>query len=238
MSSIYIYPLSYDTGFAPNPYGGILTFGCCMSNIRRLIKEGDILIGVGSKRLDDILNENNIKLRKTDGKILYIAFITKKMTHIEYSKFVTKNISRDMNIKVPSFKHKSGDSIYNFTEEGKIGLLPNLHLKKSWNDEEKLMSTVKDDISEDVLLSTHYVYFGDAFPDNTFEELDDILELNKKIYIVGKYNMLSINEQLKFKCFNYITKNINESSDCIIGSPCSSYAKLDLTQKPKVVKIP
>ena len=74
MTKIVIYPLSYDTGFAPNPYGNILTFGCCMSKVRKIINEGDILIGVGSKRLDNILAENNVTLKNsTDGKILYIA---------------------------------------------------------------------------------------------------------------------------------------------------------------------
>lgn len=236
MSSVYIYPLSYDTGFAPNPYAGILTFGCCMSNIRNVIKEGDILIGVGSKRLDNILNENGVELvESTDGRILYIAFITKKMSHKEYYKFVRQKGSGDMIMKIPSLKNKTGDSIYQFTEEGKIGLLPNLHLLKSWDNEEKLMTIVKDDISEDVLMSTHYLYFGDAFPDNTFQELDDILEFNKKIYVIGKYNMLSISEELKHKMFCYILKIINQTNKCMIGNPCSSYAKLDLTQKPKVV---
>jgi hypothetical protein len=240
MTKIVIYPLSYDTGFAPNPYGGMLTFGCCMSKVRKIINEDDILIGVGSKRLDNILAENNVTLKgSTDGKILYIAVITKKMPHVEYSKFVRDNILFEIAEKIPSIKNKTGDSIYEFNcvPENKIGLVPNLHLLKSWNDPEKLLSYVKDDISEDVLVSTHYLYFGDAFPDTTIKQLDGIINSNKNNYTIGDCLTVDIDEEIKLLIHEYILNMMESHNTCMLGNPCSSYAELDLTHEPKNIDI-
>jgi len=242
MTKIMIYPLSYDTGFAPNPYGGILTFGCCMSKIRKNISEGDILIGIGSERLDNILSENDVTIKGlTNGKILYIAFITKKTSHNDYSKFVRTNMSSCIAIKIPSPENNSGDSIYEFDDDlvckNKILVIPNLHLKKSWDDIETLRVRIGDDISEDVLLSTHYLYFGDSFPNNTIKQLDDIVEHNKNMCAIGEYISISISEQLSLSIHEYIKITIDVTNKCIIGNPCSSYAKLDLTQNRKIISM-
>jgi hypothetical protein len=40
------YRLNHDLGFAPNPFFGWCTLACCMPQIRKNAKEGDIIIGM------------------------------------------------------------------------------------------------------------------------------------------------------------------------------------------------
>jgi hypothetical protein len=53
---LYSYVVDHDTGYAPNPFGGLCTLACCKysktgrrRNIVELAKEGDWIVGTGGK---------------------------------------------------------------------------------------------------------------------------------------------------------------------------------------------
>ncbi len=47
----YSYVVEHDLGFAPNPYHGACTLGCCKPQIRKLASVGDIILGTGAKKI-------------------------------------------------------------------------------------------------------------------------------------------------------------------------------------------
>jgi hypothetical protein len=49
MPSLYSYCILYDDGAVPNPYWDVCTLVICKSAIRRTAKEGDWIVGTGSK---------------------------------------------------------------------------------------------------------------------------------------------------------------------------------------------
>ena len=46
---MFSYVVRYDTGFAPNPFHGLLTLACCKPRIRQSAAVNDILIGLSSR---------------------------------------------------------------------------------------------------------------------------------------------------------------------------------------------
>ncbi len=45
---VYSYVVTHDYGFAPNPFGGVLTLATCKPKIRKNAKIGDWIMGTGS----------------------------------------------------------------------------------------------------------------------------------------------------------------------------------------------
>jgi hypothetical protein len=89
---LYSYIVDHDTGFAPNPFGGICTLVCCKfshppkrgkarrRNIVELACPGDWIVGLGGK---------NEEKSSGPGKIIYAMLVTKKMPLDEYCKLST-----------------------------------------------------------------------------------------------------------------------------------------------------
>ncbi len=48
---LFSYIVSHDTGFAPNPFWGFCTLGCCKPVIRRVAQKGDWIAGISPKSL-------------------------------------------------------------------------------------------------------------------------------------------------------------------------------------------
>lgn len=48
MSRFFSYVVTHDSGFAPNPYGGVLTLATCKPRIRLTARSGDWILGTGS----------------------------------------------------------------------------------------------------------------------------------------------------------------------------------------------
>lgn len=44
-TSIFVYTVKEDTGFAPNPFHGVCTLATCKPDIRKIAKPGDFVIG-------------------------------------------------------------------------------------------------------------------------------------------------------------------------------------------------
>lgn len=149
---LYSYKMARDTGFAPNPYFGVLTLATCKENLRRIIQPDNWIAGWTSKSL---------KKYSTDiGKerLVYLAKVSKKLTYAEYWEHYKEKRPVLTN---PDDKAYYGDNIY----EPATGGVPNpqqpdtfiLHPNSSNKTEEK---KAKDLSGEYVLVCEEFYYFG------------------------------------------------------------------------------
>lgn len=68
---LFAYKLTHDTGFAPNPFWGMLTLATCKSAMRLSKEEGDWIAGFTSRTLcgDAVGAEKLLYLMKVSSKI-------------------------------------------------------------------------------------------------------------------------------------------------------------------------
>lgn len=142
---VYSYKIARDYGFAPNPFQGVCTLATCKPRIRKVAKAGDLVFACGSV-------ENN-----RVGKLVCALRITDKLTFQEYwddPRYAAKR---------PNFHaspaHAYGDNIYHrnnrglWIQERSHHSFPNGALNQANLDRDTTTS-------EQVLLSTDFVYFG------------------------------------------------------------------------------
>ena len=145
--------MTHDTGFAPNPYFGILTLATCKPGIRLTKKVGDYIAGFTSEKLCKDVPGNE--------KLVYIMRVTEKITISEYwndSRFRCKRPLKNDAIK------KRGDNIYKPSLHSRSGFIQMPNANHCDGD----MNT--DLEGEFVLVSNDFYYFGIAAIDvQTFE---------------------------------------------------------------------
>ncbi|MDR0499183.1 MAG: hypothetical protein LBH03_05560 [Holophagales bacterium] len=133
------YKMEYDTGFAPNPYGEVLTLATCKPGIRRCAKKDDEWVewvaGFTSKKL---LPSTTIG----QEKLIYLMKVDKKLRFEEYYEQYPE--------KRPD-KCDCGDNIYRLVN-GKYEQVPN-----KYHD---INCCGEDTSSPYVLLATEFYYFG------------------------------------------------------------------------------
>ncbi len=102
MAKGYSYVLATDSGFAPNPFYGVLTLATCKPIVRKVAQMGDYLIGIAPSRYGHGLS--------------YMAKISKGMTFDEYWR------DERFRCKRPEMSQKNerffGDNIYHHLEDG------------------------------------------------------------------------------------------------------------------------
>ena len=76
---LYSYILTYDTGFAPNPFHGYCTLATCKPTLRRTAQVGDWILGTGSKNM-----HAGAKRIDRSGYLVYAMRVTEIMTFEEY----------------------------------------------------------------------------------------------------------------------------------------------------------
>jgi hypothetical protein len=86
--ALYSYVLRFDTGDAPNPYGGVCTLTVCKPAIRRTAQVGDWIIGTGSRHspVGDIA-----------GYLVYAMKVSHKLSLADYD----AHCQRELPIKIP-----------------------------------------------------------------------------------------------------------------------------------------
>ena len=149
MSSVYVYAVSYDLGFAPNPFDGICSLACCKPRIRAAGKPGDWIIGLTGTSLPPAL------------RCVFAMFVTKAITFDEYwagTAFSTRKAQR-----AGSLKKQVGDNIYHRADP-----------TKPWVQEDSVhslesgaqcdLNTAHDTRVNRILLSDRFIYFGAAAP--------------------------------------------------------------------------
>jgi len=144
---VFIYLMTYDLGFAPNPFHGYCTLATCKPGIRSRAGVGDWVIGVGSKSLS-----RRAGREVGIDKVVYAMRVDEVLTWREYSE------DPRFRAKIPSYSpdedrpiEERGDNIY-YLYEGKWYARPSFHYGRK---EEMLR-----DLRGNVLISREFYYFG------------------------------------------------------------------------------
>lgn len=217
---VVFYPVISDSGVAPNPFGGILSFACSFPRIRKSLNRGDVIVGLGSSSLDKRIIENRGRLyQSTEGRVLYIAKVTDIISQQDYSDMVlSADKHSSLKLKIPQNRgsltlQSSGDCFYEF-EGDMLSISPNQHLQDKWFSNIALREEVNYDLSGDVALSEEYIYFGfnhvapASFIAKEMRELD---------LVVGGYCKVPLTEGLNLAFKNYIDIYKNNP---LLGLPC------------------
>ncbi len=147
--NLYIYVVDRDFGFAPNPFHGYCTLATCKPNIRNNAFEGDWIMGVGGRRL------------KATGKCIFLMKVTEIKTFNEYWKDVKFKLKKPVRNGSPVMM--VGDNIYH-----KDSKTDEWHQADSHHSDEggsiNFDNLRTDTKSLNVLISTHFYYFGREAP--------------------------------------------------------------------------
>jgi hypothetical protein len=159
MADVFIYVVARDLGFAPNPFHGFCSLATCKPGIRNSAQVNDWVIGVGGSRL------------RAPGKCIFAMKVTKKITFNEYwnspeyrDKKPVRNGSKMMLL---------GDNIYWHDETNNLWHQAHSHHSLSDGSLNEYNKD-RDTQSSNVLLSSHFYYFGSAapqVPDNIFRDM-------------------------------------------------------------------
>lgn len=145
---LFSYKLTHDSGFAPNPFWGVLTLATCKPGFRRSKRAGDWIAGFTSDRLcgDQVGRE----------RLIFLMRIDEKMSIADY--FRDPMFQR----KIPDLSAK--EEIYRAGDNIHRPLCPypttasDFDLVQNRNHKEK--HKVHDLSGKNVLISTEFVYFG------------------------------------------------------------------------------
>lgn len=153
---LYIYVVARDFGFAPNPFHGRCTLATCKPDIRKVAKVGDWIMGVGGTRLD------------ATGRCVYLMKVSEICTFDEYwldQRFETKKPLRN-----GSSVMMVGDNIYHHDGvEGEWIQEDSHHSNPDGSVNVKNLKT--DTNSTNVLISSHFYYFGCSAPNIDLESI-------------------------------------------------------------------
>lgn len=145
---LYSYILTYDTGFAPNPFYGYCTLATCKPNVRRTAQVDDWIIGTGSKNMT---TGSKTKRINKSGYLVYAMRVTEILTFDEYwndPRFRDKQPGEGA-----CKKRECGDSIY--FRDSSTGELE--QVERSYHCPADKSRDTKPDR---VLVSEDFVYWG------------------------------------------------------------------------------
>lgn len=144
---LFSYKLRNDSGFAPNPFGGVMTLATCKPKIRESKKPGDWIAGFTSVRFNgDAVGSE---------RLIYLMQVTDKMLISEY----WNNSEYEMKKPVSDSTRKNsvGDNIYKPTIENPTSYLD---FEQIENRSHKPKDAEKDLNGKYVLISKKFWYFG------------------------------------------------------------------------------
>lgn len=148
--SLYSYVVRYDSGFAPNPFGGYCTLATCKPGIRKTAQLGDWLLGTGS-------SDRKVK---RGGHVVYAMQVEETLSTEAY--WYDERFQRKKPVIPGSWKTACGDNIYEPLENG------NWHQLNSYHSEDdgspKMPHIQRDTAVQRILVSQRYVYFGAEGP--------------------------------------------------------------------------
>jgi len=145
---LFSYKMTHDSGFAPNPFGGVLTLATCKADIRKCKRVDDWLVGFTSEKL------NGDKVG--DEKLIYLMQIEEKICFEDYWKN-SKYKNKKPNINSQDAIKKTGDNIY----------MPIVEIPKAYLDYKQLPNYNHNENNKEndlmgkyVLVSSNFYYFG------------------------------------------------------------------------------
>lgn len=148
-ASVYVYAVSYDLGFAPNPFGGLCSLACCKPNIRKRARHGDWVIGLTGSKL------------KPAQRCVFSMVVTGDTTFDGYwahPDFATRRPKRN-----GSPKKQVGDNIYHRDTPDAPWLQEN-SVHSLEDGTQCALNTAHDTRINRVLLSDRFIYFGSSAP--------------------------------------------------------------------------
>lgn len=203
---LYSYKMTHDSGFAPNPFHGLLTLATCKPGIRRNTQIGDYVAGFTSVELCRDLPGNE--------KLVFIMRVTEKLTFSEYwfdkrfklkksTRPIPKGIKRINQLSTINDKIRySGDNIYEPNISPPIKFTQRLNINHCGSNN-------KTDLGGGyVLVSDNFYYFGR----NAIKILHKINLPNGQ----GPYGSITENVD---ELFTYLDKNYGEKKNTCIGYP-------------------
>ncbi len=146
---LFIYVMDRDFGFAPNPFHGYCTLATCMAVLRGSAKVGDWVMGVGGGRLN------------APGKCIYAMKVTEVSSFDGYwrdNRFMVKRPLRN-----GSSVMMLGDNIYH-RKSGRGRWIQEDSHHSNQDGSPNTSNLKKDTRSTQVLISTHFYYFGSMAP--------------------------------------------------------------------------
>lgn len=160
MTSVYMYAVSYDLGFAPNPFGGMCSLACCKPRIREHAQIGDWVVGMTGTKLSPA------------KRCIFAMEITGEATFDDY--WASPDHASRKPVRNGTPKKQVGDNIYHRESA-----------QSPWQQEDSVhsledgsqsdLNTKHDTRINRVLLSTKYVYIGslaEPLPQQVINELD------------------------------------------------------------------
>ncbi|MEX0604254.1 MAG: hypothetical protein WD623_02735 [Marinobacter sp.] len=208
-SRLYIYAITRDYGFAPNPFFGVCTLATCKPRIRKQARVGDWILGVGGA-----------ELQEHSRKAIFLMRVSEKTTFQNYwndSRFANKKPLRN-----GSKVRMVGDNIYHKDMHGDW-LQEDSHHSNA--DGTVNQSNLKRDTGETslVLISDYFIYFG-----SKSREIDLTLLDYKRI---RDYRKLELNKNpVAFEYFQEFLDSNSSLVNMIMADPCdfeSSSARVD-----------
>lgn len=159
---VYNYRMTHDTGFAPNPFWGVLTLATCKPQIRKYLKLGEArevwLAGWYTEALKKTYRKENKKtFHAEEGHeyLIYLARVTKKISIGDYwTEFPEKRAIATHNLRCLK---RYGDNIYEKIDDQVY--------KQHLNISHRSAKDKKTDLSGgNVLICNEFYYFGHQKP--------------------------------------------------------------------------
>lgn len=199
-SYLYVYSITRDFGFAPNPFHGICTLATCKPRIRKAAKVGDWIIGVGGA-----------KLTPAARKCIFIMKVSEKLGFQQYwedPRFSLKKPARN-----GSRIQMLGDNIYHQDENNEWRQEDSHHSNPDGSpNKNNLDRDTKN--TDQVLTSNYYLYFGS---DAIALDLDSIGHHRR----VRDFTKINLNQSAKArKIIESISNRYRNSINNIIADPC------------------
>ena len=178
------YRLTYDTGFAPNPFHGVLTLATCTPNHKRAnLQKGDYIVGFESNSLRDERQKAGLCPQK-DNLLIYVAEVSETLGLNEY--FNDPRFNKKKYKKSKCWKLRRGDNVYYKTDNTWKWLRGHTHDDKSIDffnksDLTKLKESTGNVIYQDiygnkVFVCKNFTYFGDKCQEFDKRFLDCIVK--------------------------------------------------------------
>lgn len=160
MADVFIYVVDRDLGFAPNPFHGYCTLATCKPRIRNSARINDWVIGVGGGRL------------KATGRCIFAMKVTNKISFNEY--WNNAEYQDKKPVRNGSKTTLLGDNIY--WHDSTTDIWHQAHSHHSMPDGSlNVHNRDRDTQSKNVLLSSHFYYFGSdapTVPENIFKGMN------------------------------------------------------------------
>lgn len=144
MNRLFTYTIPVDDGAAPNPFHNMCTLAICKPAIRRVAKEGDWVVGLGSK--------NAPSGRDLSGKVVYAMLVDEVVPMEKYDQMAAEKWPH----RVPNFnsgdpKDRLGDCIYDYSAGEPPSQRFGVHGPENVG---------KDLRGKNVLIADEFYYFG------------------------------------------------------------------------------